>query len=181
MKRLLSVLMCCLLIGCEQHSVKRTVETPITTPMVMTAGDVTTCLQTNGIFATDCSIRSDARYMLPTEEWFVSKFPAFLRDFQFDLRQLSWAAEANDCDDFAKMAAAFAKLLHANTAGRAPVTSLAIGEFYYTKDSGEFHAINFAIVRVAAGQYKILFLEPQSCKIIKLSKEEIASCANWLL
>ncbi len=124
---------------------------------------------------------ADTLYMLPTEEWMATQFPIALDNYFKDLKQAAWVKESNDCDDFSKLAAAFARVLHHNTKHKVRGTSLAVGEFYYKRDVGGQHAINFAVVRSKEGNIKVVFFEPQELKVVRLSKNEIYSCLNWLL
>jgi hypothetical protein len=126
---------------------------------------------------------ADSAYELPSEEWFTSKFPAILGDFFKDLKQTRWVSESNDCDDFSKMAAAFAHLIHNNTPNHKTGTSLAVGEFYYqiNGDPKQGHAINFAVVKTKEGKVKVVFMDPQTLNVVKLSETEIQACDTWLL
>jgi hypothetical protein len=124
-------------------------------------------------------IRDDA-YMLPSPDWFTDTFPDTLRRFQFHVGQRNAADECNDCDDYARGAAFCAQLNHASTEGRKTKTALAVGEFSYDDATLGRHAITFAVVRHAAA-YRLLFLEPQTCKPIELSRAEIESCAYYIV
>lgn len=126
-------------------------------------------------------ITSDLNYALPEEAWVKGKFIDLLRAFQFTLKQTHYAAESNDCDDFAKMAAAFARLVHSNDKNKPKGTAIAIGEFYYKVDGGGNHAINFAVARAADGRPTLVFFDPQTWAVLRLSQVEISSCANWIL
>jgi hypothetical protein len=135
----------------------------------------------------ECGIRpisgciiKDRQYMLPAPDWFTDTFPAALKQFQFDVGQRYWSEESNDCDDFSKMAVGFAQLCHHKTQGKSNGTSLALGEFYYDAAAQGPHAIIFAIVRHAQA-YRALFIEPQTCRPIDLSKAEVESCEYCLL
>jgi hypothetical protein len=137
----------------------------------------------NGIIPFNGFAIADSAYELPSEEWFKNKFPAILGDFFKDLKQTRWVAESNDCDDFSKMAAAFAHLIHNNTPAHLKGTSLAVGEFYYkiNGDNSQGHAINFAIVKTKEGKAKVVFMDPQTLSVVQLSEREVQSCDNWLL
>jgi len=126
---------------------------------------------------------ADSRYELPSEEWVTDKYPDILFNFLRDLKQGSWVSESNDCDDFSKISASFAHVLHHNTPRKQPNTGLAFGEFYYNinGDPTKGHAINFALAKTKDNKVKLVFFEPQEFKVITLTKEEIASCQNWLL
>ena len=84
----------------------------------------------------------DRRYALPTRNFLESAFSAALWSVQSFFDVLRWSEEANDCDDFARLAAAFGQILHYLTPNRPPATALAIGELWFVQDSGSGHAIN---------------------------------------
>lgn len=120
----------------------------------------------------------DAEYGVPNKEWitkeFYPKFWSFLKDMN-----LSYEKESQDCDDFAGWARLFAQKLNNETENRGK-RAIAFGEFHYTKDSGEGHAINFALIKVKE-DFKILFFEPQTADSVVLSKNEIASALTWII
>lgn len=125
-------------------------------------------------------LAADSEYAHPTENWFYGSFASALKTLFFQLNLTLWKAEENDCDDFARLAAAFAQSLHARTKSKRPGTALAVGEFWYDRsspDGPQAHAVNCAIVY--DGDYKLLFLEPQTQKRITLSQQEIASCSAY--
>lgn len=119
---------------------------------------------------------SDLNYALPTKEWVDTKFSLALFEFLTSFKSSEWMSEENDCDNFSSMSFSFAQILHHNTGYKLKNTSLAFGEFYYTKEeSGEGHAINIFVV-FTNNQYNILFYEPQLQKIITLSRLEKNNC-----
>lgn len=122
----------------------------------------------------------DGHYGIPEEKWVLNDYLDLLRNFQAMIKQTKYISENNDCDDFAKMAAAFAKLVYSNTAQKE--SSIAVGEFYYKKDGLEGnHAINFAIVTGSDGKLKLIFIDPMTWSQVFLSPAEVESCANWIL
>jgi hypothetical protein len=114
----------------------------------------------------------DRRYAMPTRDFLAGAFSAALWSLQkfFDL--LNWSEEANDCDDFARLAAAFGQILHYLTPNRPPATALAIGELWYVQDSGGGHAINIAVCGPAPSD--VVLYEPQKRQVVRLSDEEKA-------
>jgi len=112
----------------------------------------------------------DRRYALPTRNFLESAFSAALWSFQSFFDVLRWSEEANDCDDFARLAAAFGQILHYLTPGRPPATALAVGELWYVKDSGESHAINIALCGPTPDD--VVCYEPQTRRIVTLSEQE---------
>lgn len=114
---------------------------------------------------------ADRVYVLPTRQWVAGPFAEALRTLQFEFRVKRWTAEDNDCDDFARLAAAFAQVLHTNTPGHAPATALAFGEFGYMKqDFTGGHAINFVLT--GPGPEDVLFFEPQTGQFVTLTAQE---------
>jgi hypothetical protein len=124
-------------------------------------------------------LRDDA-YMLPSPDWFTDIYPGALQAFQYRNGQTMPVEEANDCDDYALGAVYCAKMEHLRSEGRRKKTGFAVGEFSYDDATLGRHAIAFAVVRHAAA-YRLLFLEPQSCKPIELSRAEIESCAYYIV
>lgn len=124
---------------------------------------------------------ADDAYVFPTADWVRVVFAPSLRKLLIELAMITFAAEENDCDDFARLASVYASVLHRQTSSRAKESGLAFGEFWYVQDSGGGHAINFAIVAATgvgpqAGEATLLFFEPQTQKIKTLSETEVKSC-----
>jgi hypothetical protein len=120
---------------------------------------------------------ADDVYLLPSLNWVETDFTSAW--FTFASALGLWTEEENDCDDFARGAAFFAQVLNHNTP-RKPHAALAFGEFWYQRDSGTAHAINFFVYR-AAGKLKIGFYEPQGHIRVNLSNAEVHSCRAWKL
>jgi hypothetical protein len=172
------IILCAL--GCNKSS---NMNTKVETATTLSDMEVIAHMRSNNVVPWNGYAIADLNYELPSEAWVTEKFPTILWDFVHDLKQTKYIEEANDCDDFSKMAAAFAHLLHSNTPNRAKRTGLAFGEFYYNinGDSKQGHAINFALARAKSGNIVLLFFDPQTSKIVKLNKLELESCQNWLL
>lgn len=136
-------------------------------------------IDTNGVPSTASVGIADETYALAAEDWLVGAFSDAYGKFIFQLHENSWKAEENDCDDFARGCAFFAQLLHHNTVKKLQNDGIAVGEFWYVKDEGDGHAINFAIVRVSPDKLKLMFYEPQTQKQIVLSTKEIHNCLFW--
>lgn len=86
-----------------------------------------------------------------------------------------WTPESEDCDDFARFAAAYAGLLHVRS--KVP-TGLAFGEFAYLRSAfngGGGHAINAFVTR-EDGKLALNFFEPQNGQPLNLTPGEIESC-----
>ena len=115
---------------------------------------------------------SDHTYKLPTKEWLENDFGAILKN-RF-LGQ-GWIDQSYDCDDFVLAAHERASYLNRND-GKGGV---AIGEFYYVRDiDSRGHAVNCAIY-LSNNIPAVLFIEPQTGDVIKLSVNEIESCVHW--
>ena len=112
----------------------------------------------------------DRRYALPTRGFIEGAFSSALWSFQSFFNVLQWTEEANDCDDFARVAAGFAQILHFLTPNRPPAAALAVGELWYVKDDGTGHAIN--IVLCGPDPKDVLCYEPQTRQIVELTETE---------
>jgi hypothetical protein len=110
---------------------------------------------------------ADRSYAMPTRQFLTGAFAAALFSFLQFFNLLKWIEEAHDCDDFARLAAAFAQILHVLTPGRPPATALALGEFWYVQDSGGAHAINLAVI-----DEEVVAYEPQTRRVVQLSATE---------
>lgn len=118
---------------------------------------------------------ADAEYQHPTEAWVKGAFWGGLRPFLTAISDY-WL-EVWDCDNFAQAAALYASILHAKSKRRREGTALLFGEFWYDRDSGGGHAINFTIVY--DGAYRLIFFEPQTGEIVQISESERASCLGY--
>ena len=115
---------------------------------------------------------ADRRYALPTRGFIEGAFSSALWSFQKFFSILRWSEDAMDCDDFARIAAGFAQILHCLTPGRPPATALAVGELWDVGASGEGHAINVALC--GGGPDDVVCYEPQTRKVVELSVTEKA-------
>lgn len=121
----------------------------------------------------------DDNYACPSEHWVTKVFPSAFRKFKASIAQgvsLEWGVDIFDCDDFARLAASYAELLHRATKTRLEA-SLAFGEFWFFSETlGGGHAINIAVVAGQDQGPKLIFFEPQDCSILNLSQSEVESC-----
>tara|TARA_R110000868_G_scaffold117108_3_gene311137 strand:- start:1405 stop:1845 length:441 start_codon:yes stop_codon:yes gene_type:complete len=124
-----------------------------------------------GIVSPTWSI-SDGSYAMPTLQWVTGPFSDALRKLQYEFKVSGWTREDNDCDDFARLSAAFAQVLHHNTPDRPEGTALAVGELWYLQDAGGGHAINFAVC--GPDKTDVLFYEPQRVALVQLTESERA-------
>ena len=162
---ILSVL---LLFGCSKQD-----NHPVST-FKMTGQKIRIHLATNGIIPS-LSMYSDRNYAVPSKNWVAGAFSDSFFSFKQQLASSNWTAEENDCDDFARFSAFFAQYLHHNTPNKLKNTALSFGEFLYETKELQGHAINIFLYREQE-KVKIGFYEPQTCKIVILTKEEIESC-----
>lgn len=115
------------------------------------------------------AILADSSYAQPTLAWLQG---AFWQSFKAD----RWAkvgsyTRKNDCDNWARAYAQHAEDCHAMSKG-SDAEGLAVGEFFYTKDSGDGHAIVIAVI-----DDQVVFIEPQNGLTLQLTEAEILSCA----
>ena len=142
---------------------------------------IVSVLASNFVANTVCYRIADANYALPSKKWFETSFSSSYANFLFQLKESKYKKEENDCDDYARSCAFFAQLLHHNTIRKLQDTGIAVGEFWYTRDIGGDHAINFFLSRDDKGAVKVFFYEPQTQQIVTLSKKELESCSFWRL
>jgi hypothetical protein len=119
---------------------------------------------------------SDDSYTFPTKEWVEE----FAHDFYLNTFLPKWTKDSFDCDDHSKIVAGQARLYHYFHGGKESQTGIAFGEFYYRRDNGTPHAINFFIT-CQSNKFSLQFFEPQTLKIVTLSDKEKTNCLNWLL
>lgn len=115
---------------------------------------------------------ADSNYSLPDGDWINGEFANALHTFLSNLG-ISYEAEKSDCDDFARFAASYCGLLHSKMSHS---TGIAFGEFWFTRDNGNGHAINVFVTRDANEKLTLRFFEPQTQSELHLSDEEINSC-----
>lgn len=121
---------------------------------------------------------ADAFYAHPSRAWVRGAFASALKTLLDGLEASVWTDSSNDCDDFARLSAAFASCLHNRTVGHERNTGLALGEFWYVRDAGGGHAINMAIV-YQDGKPELMFFEPQTQQEVKLTEREVLSCVAY--
>ena len=122
---------------------------------------------------------NDNSYAVPSRADIKDKVAPFWADLMKQLG-FTYIPEARDCDKFSRMAAAVAGLIHSyqgvalEFAANRMGMGFALGEFFYRRDVGGYHAINFAVVDETMD---VIFLEPQAgLAEVKLSQNEITSC-----
>lgn len=134
-------------------------------PTFITGNDINRIMTEIGVpseVTNPYGVLADANYMMPTIEWFQYKFvPAWNGLLKF-MELSQYVPEAFDCDDYARLCAAFAGILNARTVLQQNLgpRSLALGEFWYRPPSGG-HAMNFFLHKLD-GVIKVQFFEPQA-------------------
>ena len=117
----------------------------------------------------------DFYYLRPTLRWIIGPFAYALSEFQKVLETAKYHPESNDCDNYARLAAAFAQTLHNRTERYGQMDSaLAFGEFFYTHRDGGRHVCNVAIV----DDDKPIYFEPNGCRVVELTADEKRSCTS---
>jgi len=134
--------------------------------ITLTAVEITDVLFKKGI-TRDVVIR-DSSYACPQKQWllypYYNYYVKILKSFGVASYRSDW-----DCDDFASLYANVAQICHRKmTSGK---EGLAVGECYYKKENGEYHAVNVAIVE----NNDIVFVEPQTGGELELNSCEKAS------
>jgi hypothetical protein len=121
---------------------------------------------------------ADAHYDLPAADWFIGSFAQSLHEALDALNLVRYQPQSNDCDDYARMGASLAQLLHFHTRPRG-TTGLAVGEFWYQiRNMGGAHAICVAITRLSpTSPLQLMALEPQNQTPVILTPQEIQSCS----
>lgn len=76
--------------------------------------------------------------------------------------------ESFDCNRYSLFYHAFAQVFYFQQSGDSKAPSIAIGELYYFSKRRSGHAINFAVT-----ERGIVFIEPQTGKIVELNRAEI--------
>lgn len=115
---------------------------------------------------------SDNMYACPARRWVEDGFAHSVGSILDQLEVNRYQLEKWDCDDFARLGATVAQLLHARTHDGKPGMGLAIGYFAYNDERRGGHAINIAVVEHG----ELVFFEPQTQALARLSEQEIQSC-----
>jgi len=164
-----------ILIGCSSKNTVQIIENK-----KITKGDVFVLLvRTNKVNSN--YVMTDGIYILPTEEWIAGDFSKQFGKFLFDNYLLQGEEQNWDCDDFSRACAFFASKIYHNSSIKQVFTAIPCGEFFYFKDTGEEHAINFFITLDKFNNTKLIFYEPQNQTIVHLSEMEIKTCTFWKL
>lgn len=122
----------------------------------------------------------DAVYWCPPKTWVENVFLPYCH--QTLISRKAKYNKSYDCDDFSRDFLSISHACFVDQGVRLPIDSISVAEIWYTpayalflKSLGfpyEDHAINFIIVHEDS---EVLFIEPQTCKIVNLTAEEIQS------
>jgi len=115
-------------------------------------------------------VLADASYACPTKKW-VGKFFVWYR-WCCARVGVVWKG-CYDCDDFARLAAAFAQISHYLSDCEDKPQGLAFGEFWYDSELGP-HAVNIILIEDS----EAIWYEPQTGKELNLTDEEKESCCH---
>jgi predicted transglutaminase-like cysteine proteinase len=117
---------------------------------------------------------ADATYAPPRFDWLIGEFDHWFRQSLNALGIAPYVPEAGDCDDYAALYVALAKVCHRRMPGCAG-TALPIGFLHYVSANGP-HAVVVAIT----SDVGLVVLEPQiPGKLLDLTQAERKSA--WLL
>jgi len=145
---------------------------------ILTTGEIVNALGRFGVNA-NAIMFADETYILPEEWWVKTTFAQAWELTKAILHTNDYRPLTNDCDDFARLCAAYAQLLNNATILKLGIAdaSLAFGEFWYESAEGP-HAINAYIYPVGTGkEVGIGFIEPQNGQTLDLTPNEIRSCS----
>lgn len=156
----------CFIIACGQSNF--TDES--TPPEINGIIDIEDIYQVVNVYPLSGCIIVDKLYDLPTKRWIETTFKNRLKEKLFGKK---YQLESFDCDSYVATAYCLS-----NELGYYGINQLAIGEFFFIKDTGVAHAINFILCK-EDGEIKRLFFEPQNGEFIQLSEKEIASTIFW--
>jgi hypothetical protein len=116
----------------------------------------------------------DEDYNCPTREWVQNEFSTAYWNNLKSLGLENYVSEGNDCDDFARLAWAMASVCNARTQPRKGIT---FGIFCYVTREDVGHAINVFVT----GDGHVRFWEPQTCREVALTPDEISSCFDVII
>lgn len=112
----------------------------------------------------------DGKYSLVSRRWIrdtvSGKYEYFLRKLNIH----TYKKDTNDCDDFVRAFYLFSRIEYKNVV-KPSDSNICVGEFVYSKTSGEVHAINIVVV-LTDNVPEVLFYEPQTFSFINLTDLE---------
>lgn len=122
-------------------------------------------------------ICADTDYSGVIPDWIFGPFAKTFLDVLSLLNETKYVDNSNDCDDFARLAAAIAQAANNQTPWKPANTALMFGEFWYfiNADPAKDHAINVFVYYVKSTP-TFGFFEPQGAIKKVLTESEITSC-----
>jgi len=111
---------------------------------------------------------ADAKYESVSESWVRNKMNPWFKDTLKKANLDKWRHDW-DCDDFAGLYHALARMYYAWEKKGKGSDGPAIAEVWFKQDKGGHHAINAIIIGKKA---QLRFFEPQTCRFLKLSDKE---------
>lgn len=148
--------------------------------MTLSADDIKGYLRNNFGIDPPTIVFADSLYTCPTPQWFFGEFAAKLEDFWRGARpRVPWwqglfRRDTWDCDDYARMAAVVAQILHRESGEPG---ARAVGEFWYYRKANP--ADEHAIVIGVFSPTDIGFLEPQTRTRSRLRPDEKSTYARF--
>ena len=138
----------------------------------MTGDSIYELLLAKGISSRAITVLDDD-YRLPARSVIVEDFAKAFDDLKSFLGTRKYIKNARDCDKFAMLAHWLFTEIHAQSDHQSK--GVAFGQFGYIRDAvWTGHQINFAIVE----NKELVFFEPQTCRLVELSKSEFNSCTE---
>jgi len=116
---------------------------------------------------------ADEDYWCPSESWIERKLNPFFKKMCKEFGILEWQP-FSDCDDHSSLYFVCAQGLWAKRRQVKP-QAVAVGEIWYTTKSGGGHAINCAFTDGNGHEPILKFIEPQTCKLVRLTPAERSS------
>jgi len=106
----------------------------------------------------------------PAEDWVLYTYPKWFREVSFHFGVNNYVPEVSDCDDFASRYRIGMQICRGRMMKGNPI---AVCELWYEMRGGQGgHAINGIYVNDPA---KLIFIEPQTCEEVDLTKNEMKS------
>lgn len=113
-------------------------------------------------------IQPDATYNAPQRAWIDGAFNQYYLNDSNDKGLTGYRTNGRDCDKFASLYRVDAQACFDVSLPNAE--GFAVGELYYTRDTGVKHAINLIYT-----DGTISYIEPQTCAFVTLSDSELRS------
>jgi hypothetical protein len=114
---------------------------------------------------------ADESYVVPALQWLLADFHPWYGSVLKAIRLPKWMSNRWDCDDFAAGYRWLAQVAHARN-GKTDA-GIAVAECWYWRAgiADRAHAINCAIV----DDGRLVYIEPQGCRLLELTPVELAT------